>query len=890
MITCKKCNALLQDDARFCNNCGAKVNETVACPACGKQVSAEYDFCLFCGTPLKAPAIQEAPVVSDTVYQQTPELSRQEQQTPTLSQQEPTQEQQTPVMSQQAPTLSQQSPEPEQQTPALSEQTAIPELQVPVSNQPANTPSQQPPVPNRIADVQSPVYSPVQPTAPAYQNNPATPVPMNQSSQVTPVPVNLNIPAQNYSTNVPQGKPAKPVKVKKEKPVKQEKLKKEKPVKKEKLTGQQKASDNTEQPVKSKSKKWLILIPALIIVLAAGAFAAFLFLKKDSNINSVIYMKDGELSYISQKSKEPIELTDNFYNGDTNNYFFKYQVSSNINYSKDGKRIFYPDKMTDGSMDLYYLNLKSKDGEGEKIVSKISRYAVNSAGTIVYYIKGDSLYRSNLADEEKIDSNVANFYISEDGKKLVYQDMENNIYYKNGDKDEIKLDSNSEISYASESLDKVYYLKNNSLYLSTGGEDGEKLLSDVTRVLNIYDTGEIYYLNTTETQMLLSDFVNDDLLASDAALVEPMQPVYPYYEDCRPTLPEPVEPNYSDYYDEYYWVDWDAYYADLDVYTQEINNYNAEWDRVYQAALEQYDKDYAAYEDAYEQYNLKASRDEIRNALGQNSITVTQNTLYYYDNEKATAITDKFSDYSSITYLKPGIVYQNLNTTELTKINMSEVTSFDDVNTYAQEAVNSSTEDYVALGSVTSAIKQTDGRNYSFNASNTALYFLDNYDEENGYGDLYEAQITGTSVGAPELYDKEVADFQYFGDSDSVLYYKEKTENATAELYLNKKRVDFDVHMYNVTILDSKDKDSFCYVTDFDPDTETGTLKLYNGTEPVKIADDVYDYYAVDEKYMVYLKDYKSDNSYGDLYQYSGTGKEKRIDKKVSMIIPRYDN
>ena len=49
---CKKCGTALQSGARFCLNCGNKVEEGKACPHCGTVLPEGAKFCFNCGKPL----------------------------------------------------------------------------------------------------------------------------------------------------------------------------------------------------------------------------------------------------------------------------------------------------------------------------------------------------------------------------------------------------------------------------------------------------------------------------------------------------------------------------------------------------------------------------------------------------------------------------------------------------------------------------------------------------------------------------------------------------------------------------------------------------------------------------------------------------------------------
>ena len=54
MITCPKCQKMLEDGTKFCDACGEKIEATIYCPSCGNATSAEYAFCQVCGASLNA--------------------------------------------------------------------------------------------------------------------------------------------------------------------------------------------------------------------------------------------------------------------------------------------------------------------------------------------------------------------------------------------------------------------------------------------------------------------------------------------------------------------------------------------------------------------------------------------------------------------------------------------------------------------------------------------------------------------------------------------------------------------------------------------------------------------------------------------------------------------
>ena len=52
MAICPDCKKQVQDGSAFCDNCGAKISETVFCTNCGEQISATLAKCPKCGTLL----------------------------------------------------------------------------------------------------------------------------------------------------------------------------------------------------------------------------------------------------------------------------------------------------------------------------------------------------------------------------------------------------------------------------------------------------------------------------------------------------------------------------------------------------------------------------------------------------------------------------------------------------------------------------------------------------------------------------------------------------------------------------------------------------------------------------------------------------------------------
>jgi len=49
MIRCHKCNNLVEEDAKFCGDCGSAVSKSKTCPACSELNDPDAKFCDDCG-------------------------------------------------------------------------------------------------------------------------------------------------------------------------------------------------------------------------------------------------------------------------------------------------------------------------------------------------------------------------------------------------------------------------------------------------------------------------------------------------------------------------------------------------------------------------------------------------------------------------------------------------------------------------------------------------------------------------------------------------------------------------------------------------------------------------------------------------------------------------
>lgn len=615
------------------------------------------------------------------------------------------------------------------------------------------------------------------------------------------------------------------------------------------------------EPQKKGSKKGLIigLIAGgaslmFIITLVIGALILF-----GGNSEHALYVKDGELFYSGLKNNdEPFQLSsdlfdnDYFSNQNASDYIdASYALGNNTIISEDGSLIFYPAEINDdGAFSLYY---RETDGDSSpaKIDSNVTMYAVNNKATLITYIKDgdDSLYQYSLKDnvKEKIASDVSTFAASDDGSKLLIMSRENSIYFKESGEDKIKVVSEVESVYFMDiEAARLVFTKNGNLYEQTVGEERVTIASDVYRVVGAYDTGEIYYFIGEEQSVSLYDYVYDDMKEHDSLLAEPERPEAPSR--------------------------WD--YDNFEEYEKVYNEYRA--------AL-------AEYEIAYEEYTEKQARDDLRYSLSDYTITVPSYSLCYYDGEESNVIgTNTAVSYSSFTESRvaPLVIFDTYSYAESDKTNLSQLVgkSIGEFARSVNEQLTGNTDTQIAVAGKVYTLDVGYAVDYTINDACDRVYFIEHTSENNG--NLYYIDIESDgSVSEPVLYDTDVTvDYMTFADDDVFIYFKNMS-NKRGDFYINSEAIDFNVYMYNMRY--NEEPGILAYFTDWDDEKQMGTLKIYDGSEVITIAEDVNSCNLLDDGKVLYLYDYSTTYHKGELYEWDDGDKRKIDDDVICILNPR---
>lgn len=622
---------------------------------------------------------------------------------------------------------------------------------------------------------------------------------------------------------------------------------------------------------KKKPKKAIMFGGIGVAVVAVLILVISLFSGGKGKNNYALYLKDGEIFFTDlKKNSEAWQLTsrlvdfDKLDNEDLANA--GYQLGLYTYMSENGKYIFFPDKVgkNDEGLNLYYKEVTKADAEAIKIDSDVQIYTVNTSATLVTYLKGGegTLYQYKIGEnsKDKIASDVRSFEVSDDGKKICYINYDNSIYLKCAGKEKEKIASDvSSLEYVIGDFTAVYYIKDGSLYKQAEGKDKVKIVSDVYNVIKIYESGEVYYITSESEEISLKDYVTDDMKDADSSITEPTYPNYPT---------APSRPSWWSY-------DTDAEYrAALEVFEREHTAWQVECKRM--------ENEYNA---ACEAYWAKQSRDRLRAGLEEETLEQSRYSLCFYNGTEEAVITDALIR-GHYVYANdaPVVSYEAYNQSDLKKVKLSEVESVYDVKSMVKAALFSSSERYIAVkGAATVVEQKKDATNFIINSSGTVVYYIDDIPNEKNYGELYRIAISNGVVGKAEMYDRDVyTGYRYFVSDNELVYFKDH-KDGKGELYINKNKIDYDVYVYSVGVQTEFNK--VFYFADWNAGKEYGTLKVYNGKEAVKIADDVHSFSVIPDGRVLYLYDYSLSKYKGELHEWSN-GKTRKIDEDVVCVLP----
>lgn len=262
---------------------------------------------------------------------------------------------------------------------------------------------------------------------------------------------------------------------------------------------------------------WAAVTAAVLVVVVGGGI---IFSRHNAGNPSeyLIYSKKNTTIQYCPKNGKSLEIT---HNATADKTFPEILYSiGNVVCSKDGKYVFYTEKVDDDSNgNLMYKNLKKQSDHNdtsEKLASGVYSCQPLSSGNILYTKKkhdSKDLYLSDLNGRTKIDSGIRLYIVSKDESSLIYLTADKGLYlYDLAKKDASKVKLDSDVSYvsASDDLNYIYYKKGRSLMCIKNRKDPEQIASGLSDESNYQRKGNsAYYLIPTNTYKV-TDYMKDD--------------------------------------------------------------------------------------------------------------------------------------------------------------------------------------------------------------------------------------------------------------------------------------------------------------------------------------------------------------------------------------------
>lgn len=613
------------------------------------------------------------------------------------------------------------------------------------------------------------------------------------------------------------------------------------------------------------SKRLLALFSAGIMLFSAACSSGG-GASVSSELNSarsVLFVKDGQLQYVmlDQKEMKPIELTEDLFEEPQEGFYVDASVHALSNISPDGKKILYVDEIKEDQWNgiLYYRELTA-DGvsEAKKIAKDVMYYEVNDDFTLITYTssKDSALYQYDLVKGEKtkIDKEVyGNFSTSSDGKRIVYGRDDKGIYELESGGEKKRFANSGYLIHASKDLSEFYYIEDDVLYKKAFGQEPEEI-DDLHMYVQVYETGEIYYIKSEKAKLDWSELFEDDMLESDKKLEYIASPSYPQTFD----------------------------YATEEAFNKALEKYNAD--------LEKYNK-----------FSEMTIRDELRHKLEKNEIEYDVYSLYYYDGKETVKVKDSivweslFADRPTGDLERadvPTLGFLSYADSDKAPVPLSEVfgdeTYIYDLQSLLSIILQFHSDRYLAInGKASDPIESFRPSTYGmpFNSvivsRDGSKVYLQDADPEANFS-FKRLEIQNGKIGEPEDYLEGVNMYRMLPNGE--LIYAINDDSDKYEVFFNENE-----SLENAWIPYGNDyndkKNTMILASDMSEDYPAEyTLSFYDFKSLEEISDSVYDSLLLTSGDVVYLKDYDEQDG-GDLYLYVPGGDDIKIADEVAGIV-----
>lgn len=623
----------------------------------------------------------------------------------------------------------------------------------------------------------------------------------------------------------------------------------------------------------------------LLGIIAVLVLFVFLPMRQVQKVDpNSLYARGCEVYYLNEKGEE-VPLTNQLF---TDNSIDNQTMASEgqslgyyIAFSDDGTRIFYPDQAQSESYGPpLYTRLMSEPADKAVLIDdEVAQYQVSSDGKTVTYIKGSNrgLYQSDLEKKTRIAADAGTFVSSPDGQTVFYADATGVMYQWTSEGGSKQITENSDIIMGI-GIEKmaVYYMQDGALYEYVAGSGGAKqIATGAQEVVWITADGEVYYTVDGSDGKTMMDFVEDDVTAN-GGITQPAEPE------------APEAPSSSDYKDE------EAYRKALEQYAKDWEAYNeamGEW--------EQAMSDYYDYQDSME--TARWAMEELESASASGLMT----DLYYYDGTTATLVAEHVStdnwqgtfslmsrEENSRTYEPRGFVTQ-FDPTSTGKILLSDVlTAYEEESYYEisqvvqdklKENMDSGLMGIVVQGTCTFG---TEGMvPVAFSWDGSLAYVLEK--TENG-SSLCRYPIEDGKPGTRETFAIDAYPVAMLKDGHLV-YSKTRGDGNQVDAYVSGTDITDTVVSYDTTQEAVQGtSEHLAYFSSWDSETESGTLRVWENGGATTVASGVRSFQMREDGSVLYLYNFDETTGTGTLGLYQN-GTMTVLNNDTNCLIPTTD-
>ncbi len=578
-----------------------------------------------------------------------------------------------------------------------------------------------------------------------------------------------------------------------------------------------------------------ILVVISLCGLIYGAFreATDRFLPEmtfDKSAKPLLYIRnnDVKMKENGERKSKSLVSADKIYTG---------EEGKHVVLTVDGKYIFFATENSgkESGFDLCYQETIDPDSKKEpqaeivRIDSDVREYKIHPSGQFVLYLKGNRLYISDLEESSIIAINVSEFYLSKNNQQVIYYKTDGSVYTcsTTGNHRPVLVDSGvQKVLSEKNEYAKIYYMKNNNLYLKEMDHSRELLAEMVLDAIMLEE--DVYFVQQEVRVFRMQEIFADDKASFDALQKAPLLGDFFFWdEDGRKVI------------------------------------------------------DKASYHQAVAEYEEKRLRDSIRDYFIENPIAQAQYALYRIERGNARKVDEGLTEYA--------LRYNSSKNTIVYKKNVlpEEKAKLGDFHTV--EAAKKQAENHLKGATIGLGVLQKDKKPYvalkefpagaiEISLDGKYFYCLDDI-KENKKGTLLRYNITSKAFKNRTVLKESVTDFTIDGaDSDVAIVY----DGAEMGICMGRDYYhlsDYATHQFFYV------DETLYFIDDYNEKTLAGRLQRFRNGKIKTIDYNVYRFDVRNLKTVAYIKNYNTDFGCGDLYLKSGNRKKEKVDICAKTIL-----